>query len=372
LLWYARAFADGKKVRIDTIEAEALDVVPGGERAAVRTSAGLTLDADRVVLATGNPPPADLPGLGLDHPRYVRNPWGAWEAKLPDPGEDVALLGTGLTAVDVFLTLRALGWRGKVYALSRTGLLPMSHFKAPDYTGFPESDPSHLRLDEAAAMLESHCGRLRDRGLNPAILVDKLRPYTQRIWQQFTPAEKRRFLSEYRTRWNVARHRVPEAVHREVADARAAGRLEVIAGKLAAVEPRGTGLRVVVETAGGVRELPVGGVVNCTGPAEGPDASSPGLYGNLLRRGLVSADEVGLGVRATADFAAVDRDGARSKYLMVLGPPLKGVLWETTAVPELRAQAFRTAEVIVAELHARRAEVRPVEQTYADVVEYSI
>jgi hypothetical protein len=41
-------------------------------------------------------------------------------------------------------------------------------------------------------------------------------------------------------------------------------------------------------------------------------------------------------------------------------------------VPELRAQAFRVAEVIVSEMHARRAEVRPVEQTYADVLEYSI
>jgi uncharacterized NAD(P)/FAD-binding protein YdhS len=248
----------------------------------------------------------------------------------------------------------------------------MSHFKAPDYPGFPEGDPSGLRLDEAVALLESHCGKLRDRGLNPAILVDKLRPYTQRIWQQFTPAEKRRFLSEYRTRWNVARHRVAATVHREVTDAIAAGKLEVIAGKLTAVEPRGDGLRVVVETAAGVRELPVGGVVNCTGPAEGPTALRPGLYANLLARGLVSADEVGLGVRATADFTAVDRDGARSRWLTVLGPPLKGTLWETTAVPELRAQAFRVAEGIVAELHATRAEVRPVEQTYADVVEYSI
>jgi hypothetical protein len=57
---------------------------------------------------------------------------------------------------------------------------------------------------------------------------------------------------------------------------------------------------------------------------------------------------------------------------MVLGPPLKGTLWETTAVPELRAQAFRVAEVIVSDFHARRAEVREVEQLYADVLEYSI
>jgi uncharacterized NAD(P)/FAD-binding protein YdhS len=372
LLWYARAFADGKKVRIDRHEATAVDVVPDGEHATVRTAEGLALEADHVVLATGNPPPADLPGLGLDHPRYFRDPWSNWETRLPDRREPVALLGTGLTMVDAYLTLGALGWEGKVYALSRNGLLPMSHFKGPDYPAFPGRDPVGTSLEEMLLLFQTHCRSLREQGLNPATLVDKMRPYTQRVWQSFSLAEKRRFLDEHRTKWNVARHRVPEVASRQVTDAIEAGRLEVIAGRVTALTADGAGLQVVTHGSDGARELSVGAVVNCTGPAEGSAVSSPELYRNLLDRGLVSSDEIGLGVRATADFAALDRFGERSKWLMVLGPPLKGILWETTAVPELRAQAFRVAEVIVAEMHARRAAVRPVEQTYADVLEYSI
>jgi uncharacterized NAD(P)/FAD-binding protein YdhS len=273
--------------------------------------------------------------------------------------------------VDAFLTLKALGWQGKVYALSRNGLLPLAHFKGPDYPGFPEGDPSRLNLDEAEAAVKRHCERLRAQGLNPAILVDKLRPYTQRLWQHFSVTEKRRFLAELRTRWNVVRHRVAETIHQQLTVALAAGRLEVIRGELVSLTPCWDGLRIVSRSASSERELQVGAVVNCTGPAEG-FASGPPLYRNLLERGLVSADEVGLGIRATADFAAVDGEGRRSPWLMVLGPPLKGTLWETTAVPELRAQSFRVAEVIVADLHARRAKVRAVEQTYADVLEYSI
>ena len=371
-LWYSRAFADGKNVRVDWHEAGAADVVPDGEHVTVRASGGLALEADKVVLATGNPPPSDLPGLALDHPRYFRDPWSDWESRLPDVREDVVLLGTGLTMVDAFLTLNSLGWQGKVYALSRNGLLPMPHFKGPDYPAFPGRDPAGLSLEEVLLLFQSHCQRLRELGLNPATLVDKMRPHTQRVWQSFSLAEKRQFLAGHRTRWNVARHRVPEVAHRQVTDAIEAGRLEVIAGEVTALTASGPGLRVVTNTAGGARELSVGAVVNCTGPAEGSAVSSPELYRNLIARGLVSADEVGLGGRATADFAAIDRDGARSKWLMVLGPPLKGMLWETTAVPELRAQAFRVAEVIVAEMHARRAAVRPVEHTYADVLEYSI
>jgi uncharacterized NAD(P)/FAD-binding protein YdhS len=367
-LWYARSFADGKKVRIDSVTATAVDIVRGGDRVTVRTSDGQEFEADKVVLATGNPPPASLPGLDLDHPRYIRDPWGDWETRLGDPSNDVAIIGTGLTMVDAFLTLSAMGWRGKVFAVSRNGLLPLSHFKGPDYPDFPGEDPSGLGLEQMRRLFETHCERLRDRGMNPATLVDKMRPFTQRVWQNFTVAEKRRFLAEFRTPWNVTRHRVAESIHRELTAALTAGKLEVIAGKITELSACDGGLKLVADG----RELRVGAVVNCTGPAEGSDGSGSELYRNLLERGLLSADEVGLGVRAGSDFAALDRFGARSPWLMVLGPPLKGTLWETTAVPELRAQAFRVAEVVVSDLHAHRAAVQEVEQLYADVLEYSI
>lgn len=365
-LWYARSFADGKKVRIDSHTATVTDVEPRGDGARVRTADGRTFDADKVVLATGNPPPVDLPGLSLDHPMYFRDPWGDWESRLPDPSRDVAILGTGLTTVDAFLTLRAMNWRGRIFAVSRNGLLPQSHFKAPDYPDFPGDDPTGLGLDRLRTLFESHCGRLRERGLNPAVLVDKMRPFTQRVWQNLSVPEKRRFLTEFRTPWNVTRHRVAGSIHHELTAAIAAGKLEVVAGRITELSACEGGLKVV---AGG-RELRVGAVVNCTGPAE--ESAGSELYRNLLCRGLVSADDLGLGVRAGADFAAIDSSGARSPWLMVLGPPLKGVLWETTAVPELRAQAFRVAEVVIADLHANRAAVREVEELYADVLEYSI
>jgi len=372
LLWYASAFADGRTVRIDRLTAEATDVEPAGPGVRVKLADGRTLDADRVVLATGNPPPADLPGLALDHPRYVRDPWGDWPERLPDHAEPVILFGTGLTMVDAYLTLGAVGWKGKVVAISRSGLLPMSHFKGPDYPGFPEGDPTALGLDGMVKLLETHCRELRAKGLNPAILVDKLRPHTQRVYQQFTLDEKKRFLKDYRARWGAARHRVPEFVAAEIDRGVKSGQLDVLAGQIAALMPKGGGLVVVVDAAGGRRELPAGLVINCTGPNENPDTSGQLLYRRLLDRGLVSVDDVGLGVRATADFVATDKAGERSRWLRVLGPPLRGSLWETTAVPELRAQAFRVAEGIVAELRAGRAAVKTVEETYADVVEYSI
>ena len=204
---------------------------------------GLTWTADKVVLSTGNQLPTDLPGCALDHPCYFRDPWNGWEERLPDRRQDVIILGTGLTMVDAFLTLGALGWEGKIHAVSRNGLLPLSHFKSPDYPAFPEGDPSQLCLDEMLASLDAHCHRIRELGLNPALLVDKLRPYTQRVWQNFSLADKRRFLREFRTRWNVVRHRIPEAVHRRLTTAMEAGRLEIVKGSVQALAATGEVLR---------------------------------------------------------------------------------------------------------------------------------
>ena len=275
--------------------------------------------------------------------------------------------------VDAILTLTALGWQGKIHAVSRNGLLPLGHFKGTDYPAFPEGDPTHLHLDEMLALLDKHCERMRGLGLNPAILVDKLRPYTQRLWQNFTRTEKTRFLKEFRTRWNVVRHRVPAAVHGQLTAALETGRLAIVKGRVQEVSASENGLKVkVIEGDGQVHTLHGGAVVNCTGPAESYKEDNSLLFNNLLDRGLAAPDEMGMGIQVAADFVVKEPKGGRSRHLLALGPPLKGVLWETTAVPELRNQAFRVAEVIVAELHTKRAEVRTVAETYSNVMEYSI
>src|SRR5262249_22100599 len=153
---------------------------------------GETVQADRVLLATGNLAPRDsLPsGCVEDHPAYCPNPWQGWHDKLPDSREDVLCIGTGLTMIDIFLTLCTLGWAGTIYAVSPSGLLPLPHFKGNDYPLFPPDAPWTLGLHTLVALVEEHCSQLRSKGMNPAVLVDKLRPSSQQIWRYFSRAEK--------------------------------------------------------------------------------------------------------------------------------------------------------------------------------------
>ncbi len=54
-------------------------------------------------------------------------------------------------------------------------------------------------------------------------------------------------------------------------------------------------------------------------------------------------DALGLGVVTDAHGALVGADGRVSDVLIALGPLRQGALWESTAIPEIRAQAAALA-----------------------------
>src|SRR6185369_9367959 len=99
-------------------------------------------------------------------------------------------------------------------------------------------------LKGLVALMEQHCARLQGIGANPMIVVDKLRPHTQRIWQKFTVEERREFVRNHAARWNVRRHRIAPEIHSQVSTARDAGQLQVHAARVERLEAEGKRVRV--------------------------------------------------------------------------------------------------------------------------------
>jgi uncharacterized NAD(P)/FAD-binding protein YdhS len=377
LLHYAGPI-DRRAQPLELLDAEAVDLEPDGDGVQILLSRGASLAAHKVVLATGNAPPADISGSEgvAAHPGWCANPWLDWEGKLPPPGEDIVLLGTGLTTVDAILTLLALGWRGTIHAVSRNGFLPHSHFKGVDDPDFPpaEIDLAELGLKALAHLLEEHCERLRRRGANPAMIVDKLRPHTQRIWRAFSETERHEFVARHAARWNVFRHRIAPSIHGQVTAALEERRLQITRAGVVGVQARGSRIGVDLRGPGGaVSSLEGALVINCTGPDSRFSATRSQLLQNLLRRGLARPDAMDMGVRVGADLALVHGNGHRSRFLFAIGPLLRGTLWESVAVPELRGQALRVAQNLLDELPLARTEAGrwPVPEEEA-VIEYSI
>ena len=327
---------------------QAVDVEPTDDGCLVRLADGSTVEADRVVLATGNEPPAPLPGAEAlsDHPAWVANPWQAWEERLPAEDGTVVVLGTGLSAVDVIITLRELGWMGRIHAVSRHGWFPHAHFRGIEYPEFPpaELDLATLGLQRLHALIVDHCGAIHDRNASPAIIVDKLRPHTQRIWTNFTTEERWTFAREHAARWNVLRHRIAPEIHSRVTGLQLSDQLRVHAAGIETVGASGD--RVAVRLENG-ETLTGDVVINATGPATRFTATRSALLQNLLRHGLVGKDATDMGVAVDPDHTVLTAEGERSPWLLALGPMLRGTYWETIAVPELRTQARRVAETVL-------------------------
>jgi uncharacterized NAD(P)/FAD-binding protein YdhS len=106
-------------------------------------------------------------------------------------------------------------------------------------------------------------------------------------------------------------------------------------------------------------------VVNATGPQIRLSGTRSELLRTVLDRGLITADGMDMGLHVDADHVAIQSDGTRSPTVLALGPLLRGTLWETIAVPELRSQARRVAETVIGEPPASGIET-------VSVIEYMI
>lgn len=335
---------------------EAVSLVRNGDIFAVRLRSGQGLLAESVVLALGNLPPRDpdIPGLANGAKRFVSFAWSP--AALEDlPGDaSILLVGSGLTSVDMVAALDARGFRGTIHILSRHGLVPQRHKEACEWPQFwhrksPRTARGLLRLirdqvrDAAAA------------GVDWRGVIDALRPATQDIWLSLSLSERRRFLRHVRAYWEIHRHRIAPEIDDVISRLRADGRLQIHPGRITnyAEHEKGAEVAFRCRKSGGSRHLLVDRVINCTGSEVDCRRTEDPLLANLLATGIARPGPLSLGLDVDAAGALLGRDGSSSSSIYAIGPMRKGIVWETTAVPEIRTQAYELAGHLARQFHHR-------------------
>lgn len=268
-----------------------------GTKYAVLTTSNVVIPAEQVVLALGNPPKPHSQGV---------DPWapGALENLPQGP---VHLKGTGLTAVDVVLTLARLG-RTEIIAFSRHGLLPQRH-----------QPTTPIPVDLPAGDLRAAMRILRGQK-DWRAAFDGLRPHWDELWRALPEKQQESFLRHVARYWEVHRHRMAPKIADEIDALIDSGTLKV----------RRVG-------------VPVKGFVDCTGPGRAIDDP---LVRTMAADGLVRPGPHGIGLDATPE-------GRIGRALWTIGPMRRGVLWETTAAPEIRAQARVLGRVMAQQMISR-------------------
>ncbi len=344
---YLQSMLQQHAAAIGVVRDEAIAIQRTDSGLLVETRGGDALPAARVVLALGNFPPANprisTPGFYSSR-RYVAWAWAPHTYEGLEPADAVLLIGSGLTMIDKALALLHRGHRGSIHVISRRGMKPIRHASAASWETLRGPAPR-----EAKALLKlvrAEVRAARANGVDWRGVIDGLRPHTQAIWRAMPLDEQRRFLRHLRHFWDVHRHRVAPEVADQLEAAIEGGAIHVHIGKLEGFHEDDSGVDALLKTAGGRERIRVQRVVNCTGPESNYRNLHHPLVANLLEQGLIRTDALALGLDADDDGALIGSDGKAEGRLFTLGPPLKGKLWETTAVPELRVQAEALARRI--------------------------
>jgi len=307
-------------------------VLASGERVLARS----------VLLALGHFAPAGLPVLaGLESPVLVSNPWQQQVAQDLEGVDHVLLVGTGLTAVDVALSLDKAGYRGRITALSRRGLTPRAHAVVG-----PVAGPVMRPTARGSWLLRALRHRANEVGWRHAI--DELRPHTQSLWRLHDIAAQARFLRHARPWWDVHRHRLAPPVAEKIAMMQAQGRLAFVGGRIVAAREEDGAALVSWRRRGSdrVETLRAGRVITCTGPEGDLSRCAHPLLQSLLREGRARSDVHGLGLDVDHTCRVVDAAGRRQDRLFAVGPLTKGEAWEIIAVPDIRRQVWDLARYL--------------------------
>ncbi len=289
-----------QKVRVIVKDAQVLKMDVSENEISLALSNNENLTADYCVIATGNNLPGnpDIPNTNFfNSPHYFRNPWDANAVANCNPKVPVLILGNGLSMVDTVMGLIEKGFGNTIHSLSPHGFSLMPN----KYAGFNYSVISgelnnKKKLLEILRIVNRHIRLGRKLGFNGEPIVDAMRPFTQHIWQNLTTHEKRLFITRLRHAWDTARHRIPAHIHAHICDLKKNGILYTYAGKLTDISNEKGLIKV-------------------------------NFFDNLQ----VKENELNV-------FA--------------LGSLLKGVLWESTAVKELREQAETVANQLIKKIHS--------------------
>lgn len=306
-----------------------------------------------LVLENGERVPADAVLLCTGYPRQsfsFLNPHSQESYREIEKCKAVAIVGSGLTAVDVFEQSRAIGFEGKFFVISRSAKFPHAH----------GTHAVSARRLETISLIES--GQPSLRGLltsmrsdmtevGPEELFHQLRPHTVKLWKGLSLKEKRQFFAHLESRWNRVRHRMPQSSAQAIAELQKQDRLETVSGYFQECEQTSDSkFKISYRNRNGVKSLEVDKAFDCRGPSS--SIKSHNLVNDLLECGILKLSELGRGVQTTSVGRA---SSPEQPAFFVCGPLRREELLESTAVRELRQQAFEVSAAMIEELKGKGA-----------------
>ncbi len=313
-----------------------------------------------LILCTGHNQPDDYYGL-TGCKNYIHDAYRRMEFS-GRTGIEAGIIGTGLTAVDIAISLARNSEIARINCFSRSGLFPKvqprtpvkldanfraqllayvkssRRVKADDYVRTVEHalsssagisvDLSHrdIHAADGLADLERNVDEAKSGQPNVYSYLSAISDVMCDAWNKMDRAEKRRFLNGCYSGWMRNRHAMPLVNAQKLLDIARAQRLSTASG-LRSLIKTGDGFRATF-AGGGSRDIDY--VFSCIGPSY--KVSRSPLYVSLEEQGLIRVDKFG-GIGCDyADGAVYDKDGRKRQDIYAVGPITRGTHFYAAAV----------------------------------------
>ena len=325
-----------------------LQTLQQGVRATLKD--GAQWQAAAAVLATGMFPAArtaQRESSGLN--AAALDPWNVDALRALPTDARVLIIGSGLTMVDALESLNQAGHRGPIEVYSRHGLLPHVRRQPPAWEDFLSLAPDLRSPLQLLRELRRQSALALEQGIDWQAPLDTVRVHIARLWSQASDAQRRQFVRHVRPWWESHHHRSPPQGNALLERLLKEGRLTVRAASMQGVDS--AGLRIRLRYRGQTEAVWVegDGLINSTGIEYDWRRVDKALPRQLLQRGLIRPGNLGLGIAADAGGAVLNADGEPGQRLFAMGPPLRGMWWESTAVTDVALQAKALANRLAVE-----------------------
>ncbi len=320
------------------LQSERVSAVKQGTSASaiqVITASGLCYEADTVLMATGNYPsllcsqqlPAILPSPYVDEALHLN-----WK-KI----NHLLIVGSGLSLVDAVQLAMSQGFAGTFHVVSRHGLLPHAHGAShhPDVPVFnTEAKKASAILHEIRQYIE----RNEKSGIAWQCSVNQLREQNNALWSALTPSVRNR-LKKALPWWNSVRHRIPASTKAMLDNLQVQGRLCIHRATVNAIQITHNGFILslaALRSKNITLEIIADKAIMCTGYGSGFLVVQDACAHLLDNANALTATVIG------------NKHYRISSGHEIYGirPALGGVLFETTAIHEIREQAVCIAKAI--------------------------
>lgn len=268
----------------------------------------------------------------------------------PPIEQTIAIVGTGLSAIDVIMKLHTKHFQGNIICISPKGNFPKSHnlgSAIPVNLVLPQEGNMGLLyiINKIKLFLSTH------PKFDLIDIVIGLRNNTQAIWSNLSFTDKKRFVRHLLPYWNILRHRMIPQAQNVLNTLMEQKRIKIIKGKVQKIEEDKNKIILFYHPTAKEKETSTKIEANAVAIGTGLDLTYKDNH--FVNEGLHS----GLFIKQLLGFSS------NKKNVALIGAMNSGLLLESTAVPELRQQAVSQAKRVLALLlHAPSLYLAPTPQ----------